>query len=102
MPSGLTNFSSISSTDVADSRGNLCTDSPAIFTFLVLVYVCLVPVAHLLLCISWSSTSDPVLGYGKRDSFKIKILWHPGIYFNILFFLNESPSFGEMQAYCKI
>lgn len=89
MPSGLTNFSSISSTDVPDSRGNLCTDStlsPAIFTFLVLVYVCLVPVAHLLLCISWSSTSDPVLGYGKRDSFKIKILWHPGIYFNILFF----------------
>lgn len=104
MLSGLTNFSSISSTDVPDSRGNLCTDStlgPVISTFLVLVYVCLVPVAHLLLCISWSSTSDPVLGYGKRDRFKIKILWHPGIYFNILF-LNESPSFGELQAYCKI
>lgn len=89
MPSGLTNFSSISSTDVPDSRGNLCTDStlgPAIFKFLVLVYVCLVPAAHLILCISWSLTSDPDLGYGKRDGFKIKFLWHPGIYFNILFF----------------
>lgn len=101
MPSGLTNFSSISSTDVPDSRGNLCTDStlgPAIFTFLVLVYVWLVPAAHLFPG-PRHLTQSLIMAKGmvsKSKSFGIQG------FILIYFFLNESPSFGEMQAYCKI